>query len=171
MKLAPKSLNHGTVEVHTGHGELVQCDIMQRTKLMKHDRFIDHSTLPILESLTAAEFKILMIIWRLSAKNGFVADKAIETDITRQTKALSLKTLCSKDLVRKAVLAKGVRTFVKGWLINPVHFRKTRQTEEYFQMLEVYNSYQQEETLLMANREYDQILQERTEVENQLKEK
>jgi len=170
MKLAPKPINHGSIEVHTGRGELVKCDIMQRTKLMKHDRFIDHSTLALLEQCTQAEFKILMIAYRVSGKNGFVADKAIETEITRQTKAIALKSLCDKDLIRKAVLAKGVKTFVKGWLINPFHFRKTRQTEEYFKMLEVYNSFQHEETILIASREFDQVIQESDELIAKLKE-
>jgi len=170
MKLAPKSVNHGSIEVHNGKGELLQCDLIQRSKLMKHDRFLDHSTFSLLEQCTLAEFKILMIIFRVSGKNGFIADDAIISDITRQTKSTALKSLAEKDLIRKAVYAKGVRTFVKGWLVNPFHFRKTRQTEEYFKLLETYNSFQNEDVILVTMREFDQVLQERNELVNKLKE-
>jgi len=170
MKLASKPINHGSIEVHDGKGSLVQCDLLQRSKLMKHDRFIDHSTLSLLEQCTQAEFRILMLMYKISGKNGFIADKAIETDITRQTKAIALKSLCEKDLIRKAIHAKGVRTFIKGWLVNPFHFRKTRQTEEYFKLLETYNSFQDEDVILITMREYDQVMKEGDELIEQLKE-
>ena len=170
MKLAPKPVNHGSIEVHKGNGELLQCDLIQRSKLMKHDRFLDHSTFQLLEQCTLAEFKILMIIYRMSGKNGFIADDAIKSDITRQTKSTALKALAEKDLIRKAIHAKGVRTFVKGWLVNPFHFRKTRQTEEYFKLLETYNSFQNEEVILITMREFDQVIQESEELIKELKE-
>lgn len=170
MKKGFKPTNHGSIELHGGNGELLQCDLIQRSRLMKHDRFVDHSTLELLESCTLAEFKILMNIFKQSAKNGFIADSKIETKVTRQTRSTALKSLCKKDLIRKAVLAKGVKTFVKGWLINPFHFRKTRQTEEYFRLLETYNSFQNEDVILITMKEFDQVMEECRELETHLKE-
>lgn len=170
MKNDFKPTNHGSIELHGGNGELLQCDLIQRSRLMKHDRFIDHSTLELLESCTLAEFKMLINMFKLSAKNGFIADNKIMVKATRQTKSNALKSLCKKDFIRKAVLAKGIKTFVKGWLINPFHFRKTRQTEEYFKLLEIYNSFKNEDVILITMKEFDQIMEECREVENKLKE-
>ena len=158
----------GTIEVHTGHGNLEQVDLIGRRKLMKHDRYIDSSTMPILVDLKPAEFKILFKMFILSNKQNFVADKALEVDFTRMTKTEAIKELVRLDLIRKAIMVRGVKTLVKGYFINPFHFRKTRQTEQYFELLEEYNSFKDDEIKMLMLKPKLQIMEEEKELSDEL---
>ena len=161
----------GSIEVHVGNGELEQVDLISRRKLIKHDRMIDASTLWLLVDLKPAEFKILMRMYIISTKQGFVEDKLLDLEFSRMTKAESIKELIKKDLIRKAEWVKYKKKTTKGYLINPFHFRKTRQTEQYFELLERYNSFKEEEVLMIMVNSKEQITEEYKEVVNELKER
>ena len=163
-----KKINHGTIEIHTGQGNIVACDIVEKSKLMKNDRMIDHAILSIMEELTLAEIKVLITLFKKCNKINFLATKALETDLSRQTLSNSLKVLTDKNLIRKTIWIKGVRTSVNGYMINPFYYRKTRKTEDYFKMEETYKSFNRDEILIITMKEEYMLKQDMEDMSREL---
>jgi len=139
-----------TIQIHTGNGELVDCEIKQKRSLAKNDRMIDHSTIGVMMELSKTAMRILLKMFQVSNKRNFVANSSIVIDCVRQTKSLALLELTEKDLINKAIWVKSEKKHTKGWMLNPFHFRKTRSIDVYFELVDIYEDRPNNETIILA---------------------
>jgi len=155
----------GTINVlNKKTGEIVNCEVKQKKLLRKHDRMLDYSTIPILKNLSLSELYILFDMWDLANTRNFIADKAIETNITDRTKYSSIKKLIALNLIKKAIWQKTTKIGIKGYMLNPIHYRKSRNIDLYFELLEIYNGFYNKDEILITMKEENQVYEELKEI-------